>query len=371
MKIAMQCPDPRMPTGYANQARVFLPRIRAAGHEVAVICTAGTVRYNTEWNGIPVCGRSPYTDAGEDLTLYRYQQWGADLILTLCCPWILHPQVWREMRTIHLMPVDCEPLSYRDYKLISEGGGTPAAVSRFGERMLRERGLEPLYLPHAVDTSFWRPPQDRAALRGPADGMFVAGICANNSDTADRKALFEQMKGFARFRQNHRDAVLAMHTLSIAPDGMNLESIADQLGISGAVIWSDQGKMATGEHTDEQLRDWYGRLDVLLCCSRGEGYGLPIAEAQACGTPVITMGWSTGPELAGPGWIVAGQPERNEVHHADWHVPFIKSIAGQLERAYNGAANRREAARTFAVNHLDADTLFAEHWKPVLDDLSA
>ena len=365
----MQCPDPRMPTGYANQARVWLPRLRAAGHDLAVICTAGTVRYDTEWDGIPVFGRSPYTDAGEDLSLLRYKSWGADLIITLCCPWILHPQVWREMRTIHLMPVDCEPLSYRDYKLISEGGGTPAAVSRFGERMLRGRGLDPLYLPHGIDTAFWTPAPDRAALRGPLDSRFVVGINANNADTADRKALSEQMRAFAAFRKNHRDAVLAMHTLKIAPDGLNLESIAQQAGITDAVLWSDQGRMASGGYTDEELRDWYRALDVLMCCSRGEGYGLPMGEAQACGTPVITMGWSTGPELAGPGWTVSGQPERNEVHHADWHVPFIRSIARQLGRAYNGAGTRRDAARQFAADHLDADMLFAQHWKPVFDEL--
>ena len=372
MRILWQSCHPQMPTGYANQSRVWLPRLRDAGHDLAVACTAGAVRYDTTWQGITVYGRSPFTDAGEDLSRLRYDQHQADLAITLCCPWVLHGQVWREMRTIHLMPVDCEPLSYRDYKLLSEGGGQPAAVSRFGEKTLRARGLDPLYLPHGTDTAFWRPPEDRDALRA-ANGItarFVVGINANNSDTADRKALFEQMAGFARFHRRHRDAVLALHTMAAAPDGMHLHAIADQLGITGAVVFSDQARYISAGIADEQLRDWYGSLDVLLACSRGEGYGLPIAEAQACGTPVITMGWSSGPELAGPGWTVSGQEEWNEVHHARWHVPYISSITRRLEEAYTGAAGRRGDARQFAADHLDADRAFAEHWKPVLDELS-
>ena len=35
------------------------------------------------------------------------------------------------------------------------------------------------------------------------------------------------------------------------------------------------------------MAGWYRSLDVLSACSYGEGFGLPILEAQACGSPAI------------------------------------------------------------------------------------
>jgi hypothetical protein len=85
------------------------------------------------------------------------------------------------------------------------------------------------------------------------------------------------------------------------------------------------------------------------------------------------MGWSTGPELVGPGWMVEGQPCWHGGLAAEWHTPSIDSIAEKLEEAYGQragqAAERRSAARRFAVDNLDYDTLWAEHWVPVLDKL--
>ena len=142
-------PYPDMPTGYGSQIREIAPRLAKAGYEVAISCTAGIVRHNTTWQGLPVYGRGPYTDMAEDLVRWHYQDFDADLIITLCCPWKLHGQVWKHMTTIHLMPIDRTPLGVHDYNLLSEGGGMPAAISRFGEVQLRDRGLDPLYLPHA------------------------------------------------------------------------------------------------------------------------------------------------------------------------------------------------------------------------------
>ena len=33
------------------------------------------------------------------------------------------------------------------------------------------------------------------------------------------------------------------------------------------------------------LRKWYGAADVLLASTYGEGFGIPIVESLACGTP--------------------------------------------------------------------------------------
>lgn len=47
----------------------------------------------------------------------------------------------------------------------------------------------------------------------------------------------------------------------------------------------------------EELALWYNVSDVVLSLSKGETFGMTIAEAYACGTPVITYNNSAQPEL--------------------------------------------------------------------------
>jgi glycosyltransferase involved in cell wall biosynthesis len=370
LKLLIHGPHPDMHTGYASQMGVWLPRMKAHGISVAVSCTAGQIRHNSEWNGIPVYGRGPYTDMAEDLVRFHYADFGADLAITLCCPWPLHGAVWKHMRTIHLMPVDRDPLGVLDWALLNDGGGTPAAVSRFGERVLRDRGLEPLYLPHAIDTGLWRPPADRAKLRqaNGLDHLFVVGINAANCDPDDRKNFYESVAGFAEFRREHPMSVLLMHSAMLAPDGINLLAMTDALGIRDHVVFSNQYQIGGPGAPAEAMAAWYGMCDVTLMLGN-EGYGLPGAESAACGTPVIWGGWGPGPELAGPGWLVAGQRRWHDKHHAWWYRPLVADVAAALGEAYESAGLMREQARQFAVEALDADVAWKQHWVPVLEAL--
>jgi glycosyltransferase involved in cell wall biosynthesis len=51
---------------------------------------------------------------------------------------------------------------------------------------------------------------------------------------------------------------------------------------------------------------------VFVFPSRYEGFGLPILEAMACGTPVVTTDATSLPELAGP---AAFQVDPNDTKH--------------------------------------------------------
>lgn len=50
----------------------------------------------------------------------------------------------------------------------------------------------------------------------------------------------------------------------------------------------------------EELPLWYNAANLFVYPSHFEGFGLPVLEAMACGTPVITSTASSLPEVAGP-----------------------------------------------------------------------
>lgn len=69
-------------------------------------------------------------------------------------------------------------------------------------------------------------------------------------------------------------------------------ALVRQLGIERAVTFA-------GYVSDEEQPLWYAAADLFIYPSFFEGFGLPVAEAMACGTPVITSDVSSLPEVAG------------------------------------------------------------------------
>jgi len=66
----------------------------------------------------------------------------------------------------------------------------------------------------------------------------------------------------------------------------------ETLGLDGAVS-------IRGYTTERTMRDLYTGAACLVLPSLGEGFGLPVLEAMACGTPVVTTRVASIPEVAG------------------------------------------------------------------------
>jgi glycosyltransferase involved in cell wall biosynthesis len=85
-------------------------------------------------------------------------------------------------------------------------------------------------------------------------------------------------------------------TLRIVDDGAPVKSFAPglvkQLGLGRRVAF-------TGKLSAEALREEYRSAQVAVVPSLYEGFGLPAAEAMACGTPVVTTTAGALPEVVG------------------------------------------------------------------------
>jgi glycosyltransferase involved in cell wall biosynthesis len=102
----------------------------------------------------------------------------------------------------------------------------------------------------------------------------------------------------------------------------------------------------------------------------GEGFGIPVIEAQACGTPVIVSNFTAQPELVGDGWAVDGQPWWDPLQGAFFIIPNVASIVNALEDAYRRERGTSQKAVEFAKQY-EADAVYDEYWKPAMKEIAA
>ena len=192
-------------------------------------------------------------------------------------------------------------------------------------------------------------PQDRDAAReatGLPHDAFVVGIVAVNKGAPSRKSLAEMIEAFAIFRARHDDArPLPAHRAPRArTQGTHLPSLIDDLGLDERRRASSSTSTATSTSpfAPEDMAATYATFDVLLNASMGEGFGLTVLEAQACGVPAIVTDFTAMREVCGAGWKVGY--ERYWTDQSSWQArPHIEEIVESLEACYALDARARGA----------------------------
>ncbi|HEX5052576.1 MAG TPA: glycosyltransferase [Planctomycetota bacterium] len=110
-----------------------------------------------------------------------------------------------------------------------------------------------------------------------------------------------------------------------------------------------------------ELASLYTACDLMLHPYRGEGFGLPVLEARACGLPVLaTRGGACDALMGGPG-AVPLPAVRRALELPDPHVgqpwvlePVADEVARLLMQSLAAVAERRAEARSFAGAMRDA-----------------
>jgi len=149
------------------------------------------------------------------------------------------------------------------------------------------------------------------------------------------------------------DYVLAVGTLEPRKNLAVAQQAADRLGVElrvvGARGWGDvQVDGWLGRVADEELARLYRGARCLVYPSLYEGFGIPVLEAMACGTPVVTSTGGATEEVAGGAAVLV-----------DPHDPVV--IATGIEEA----AARRDELRTLGLERAAQFTwerVAAETW---------
>lgn len=357
-------------SAYAIQARLFVPQIQAAGHNVTVLELANGTRLPQMIGGVQVLpvGLDPL---GSDTLIAHSQQIQAHAVITLVDAWGMQASVMQHVSWYPWTPIDTLPVIPAVAEAL-KACKRPIAMTRYGERELRKIGLDPLYVPHAVDPDIWYPrdkAQARQALNIAQDVFFVAFVGVNDS-VPSRKGIPELLMAWQTFEAQHPNTRLYMHTSvqgNLAVNtfgGVRIDQLCKTFGLQ-QVQMVDQYRYRTGIPASE-LAQIAAAADVLILPSRGEGFGLPLIEFQRVGTPVITTDFAAGSELCFGGWHIDGEPEWSP-HGAVVRKPGIAAIYEALEAAYNDRDNPARRARAIeGAREYDIENVMARHMLPTL-----
>ena len=372
-------------TGYGQQTQQAVQRLVKEGHEIAIHAMYGLEGSTSTWNGIKIYprGMNPYSD---DILVAHWMEWTQStklpkLLMTLFDVWVLKaPNLDKVPNIASWVPIDHAPIPPEVLAWCKRPNVLPIAMSKFGKLELDRAGVRSVYVPHGIESVF-KPTKhvnDNDGKRisgrhimGFDDDKFVVMMTAANKGVhPPRKAFAENFMAFSMFASRHPDAVLYMHSEATGSmGGLDLNTLAEVCGIAqDRIKWADPYLYRIGLPLPA-MAALYSASDVLLATSMGEGFGIPVVEAQACGTPVIVSNFTAQPELVGDGWVVDGQPFWDAAQRSWFLTPSVVGIVNALEQAYQRERGTSQKAVEFAKQY-EANRVYDEYWKPAMKEIA-
>jgi len=382
---------PNQKTGYGIQLAYLGEMLRQDGHEVAYVSTYGLQGGVSEWNGFRVYGSGFDSNCNDVIHMHASHWFRNDpdcWIITLIDVWILKNPLLADFNVLAWVPIDHET-DYGPQRNVLEffnmSGAVPVAMAPFGQRLLSQANLNPAYIPLTVDTSVYMPTPElpngqntREFMGIPEDAFLVSLVGMNKGWAKDRKGFNEAFWAFGLFDAMHPEANAHLYIHAEQTnimDGMDLKEMAIGCRVQPHKITFGGGPNQYGlrlGYTPEMMAAMYTTTDVLLAPSHGEGFCVPIIEAQACGTPAIVNDFSAQQDLVDDevGWKAVGQPEWDPVHQARYQQPLIIDIVDRLVDAFEADREKIAEACVARAREFDTRVVYERDWRPLIADLT-
>lgn len=393
MRISWLSNAPWTFSGYGNQTSEFLPMIAEDGHNTACLAYYG-FKGSPIMYGKTLIMQTGYAPYGQDGCHAQAQNFGSDYMFSLMDVWVLDPDLFKtgekHTKWVPWFPIDAHPIPKAVVERVAKAY-LPIVMSKHGIKMMEDAGFEYKkdfeYVPHGIKTDVFKPydmMESREEMGLPKDA-YIIGMVAANVGNPSRKAFAPQIMAFAKFKKEVPEAILYIHTNANGKgtNGVDLPELCRFANLKTAylgediseadVIFASYGKYNLNGYTPEQLAKLYSSFNVHSLVSMGEGFGIPIIEAQACGCPVIVGDWTAMSELCFSGRKVAK-------HNADefymraplcafQYKPRVDAVYKEYLKEYKKPSSR-EKAREGALEY-DSKKVYEECWKPVLARLES
>jgi len=364
-------------------------RLARLGHKVAHIPMGFANRMGTQLTqeGVQIypSGGNAF---GEDVAIEDYLNFKADMLITIKEPWVFNHIPYQPINFVPMAIIDHSPVSTEITSRLNTAFKV-IAISRFGQMELKRAEIDSYYIPHGCDTEKYQPyPEKKKEYRKLwylDQDAYTIGIVAMNRS---RKLISRMLRGYKRFREMNPDvkSQLLLWTdimpfdmpeepqMGVADVGVNLLPEILQLGLNEHVIWPHRDLIKhglpewTGEDGKWDMVKLYNCFDVLLHCTGGEGFALPLIEAQAVGCPVITTDYAAAPEQVSAGLVV---PYSDYVilntPGTRYALADIDKMAEALTKIYNADRKKlAKKARAFSERY-SWDRIIDVYWKPFLE----
>jgi glycosyltransferase involved in cell wall biosynthesis len=328
--------------------------------------------HNVEGFRIYPAGMDHY---GNDVIGSHTKDFGANIVVSLIDVWVMRdtaqsiaPALW-----LPWLPIDHDPVPEPVLNSL-KGAHMPLTYSKWGHDLLKATGVDNHYIPHGIEPNTYRVNPDVASIKKfKAELLRCNGhlsvMVAANKGYPDRKAFQVQLRAWANFAKDKPDARLYIHTEPTPMyGGVDLPKLATNLGIDAKVIFPDRYQYYKGLPA-EYLAMVYNAADVLMANSMSEGFGIPIIEAQACGTPVITTDFSSMPELVRWGYKIA-PADMFWTPMGAWQAwPDVRGITDALNEQYEQWAGGWSMSQRLKVsaaihNEFSWDSIVRDQWAP-------
>lgn len=377
-------------SGYGVQSRSLLPRLAQlpefGGIEnIAMFAWYGLQGGVHNVGGLRVypSGMDPY---GNDIIEAHTKDFRANIVVSLIDVWVMKDTAKKVAPALWLpwCPIDHDPVPEMVINSL-QGAHFTLSYSKWGRDMLDKIGIKNVYIPHGVETSVYRIDSDvnkvakfkTEVMRVPAGGHLTVMVAANKG-YPDRKAFQVQLRAWANFAKDKPDARIYVHTEpSPMYGGLDLFKLIANLGIADRVLFPERYQYFSGMPA-EFLALVYNAADAFLGNSMSEGFGIPLIEAQACGTPVITTDFSAMPELVRWGYKIAPADMIWTPMNAWQAWPDHAGITEALNELYgqweaNGRAwSMAKRLQTSAAIHDEYswDSIVRDQWSPLCAQLA-
>ena len=209
------------------------------------------------------------------------------------------------------IPIEGEPIVNKFWRMaLSESN--VITCSNYGANIVkRDVDISIDWAYHGVDHDIFNVINGRDIIRSSIgwNDKFVITCVANNVRRKQIPRLIEAVS-ILKHRYKRNNVYLYLHMVPFQGhwlEGHNLYEIAAMYNIAENVLFNSELKKlhdAIPDRTNNLsypgLAELYNASDLFVLPSQVEGFGLPIAEAMACGVPVMVTKYAAGWEVASP-----------------------------------------------------------------------
>ncbi len=257
------------------------------------------------------------------------------------------------------MPIDGtnQPVSWSILKRVTE----PVLMSEFGRTWAPKAEV----VPHGVDTEQYRPAKMRplqssggSVVKNRADAKRALGydpdrfLVVRVDRNSRRKDFASTWKALVPVMKRHPDIDVHFHCKPSGEDGVELPQLYSREPELADRFFSPGDHNTHTGWKREDLAILYNAADLVVSTSWGEGFGLTLAEAAACGAPVIAQNVSSITEVVGPGGVLIEPAGTITVTSGeDQWLPDIPAFTEAIEHLYAAGGVRRKLGEA-GVDHI-------------------